>query len=100
MMPPDEIDLEFELRRALRRVEPGKDFSRLRYSRWPAPNRLLAIAAAVLLMVLLPVGAIQYRERRREMARTELVQALRITQSKLQKTRQMVIRHLDRRNEL
>jgi hypothetical protein len=102
MMPPDELDLELELHRALARVEPGKDFSALRYSRWPARNRLLTLAAAIVLLVLLPVGGIEYRARqqRREEARAELIQALRITQSKLQKTQQMVIRQLDRRNAL
>jgi hypothetical protein len=58
----------------------------------------MALAAAIVLMVLFPVY--HARQRRREEARAELMQALRITQSKLQKTRQMVIRQLDRRNTI
>lgn len=107
MMPPnnpDDLDLELELRQALRRIEPAKDFSKLSYEprRWPVSRSLLALAATIVLMIALPVGVTQYRARqqRREEARADLIQALRITQSKLQKTRQMVIRQLDRRNAL
>jgi hypothetical protein len=115
MMPPtnpDDLDLdlemELELRQALKRIEPGKDFSVLSYAqrRWPggwAPfRRLLALAAAMILMISLSVGVVQYqaRQQRREEARAELIQALQFTQSKLQRTRQMVARQLDRRNTL
>jgi hypothetical protein len=107
MMPPnnpDELDLELELRQALRRIEPERDFAALSY----APRRrqthrgLLALAAAIILMISLPIGVIRYqaRQQRREEARADLIRALRITQSKLQKTRQMVVRQLDRRNTL
>jgi hypothetical protein len=100
MMPPnnpDELDLELELRQALRRIEPERDFAALSY----APRRL-ALAAAIILMISLPIGVIRYqaRQQRREEARADLIRALRITQSKLQKTRQMVVRQLDRRNTL
>jgi hypothetical protein len=110
MMPPephDAFDLESELRQALRRIEPEKDFSTLSYSRnrvtwWPPSRGLLALAAAIILMVLLPVEALQYRarERRREEAGANLIKALQFTQSKLQKSRQMVVRQLDRRNAI
>jgi hypothetical protein len=108
MMPPkdhEDFDLELQLREALRRVEPEKDFSKVSYGRsrvawWPPSRRVLALAAAVILMLLLPVEVIQYqaRQQRREEARANLVKALRITESKLQKARQMVVRRLDRRN--
>ena len=115
MMPPnnpDELDLELELRQALRRIEPQRDFAALSYAmsyapsyvprRWQTHRRLLALAAAIILMISLPIGVIRYqaRQQRREEARADLIKALRITQSKLQKTRQMVVRQLDRRNTL
>ena len=106
MLPhnPDDLDMEFELRQALRRIEPERDFTSLSYSprRWTPSRGLLALAAAIILMISLPVGVIQYqaRQQRREEARADLIKALRITQSKLQKTRQMVVRQLDRRNAL
>jgi len=106
MMPPnnpDDRDLELELRQALRRIEPGKDFSALQYSRSPVRwRRLIALAAALILMAALPVGVIQYqaRQHRREEARADVIKALQITQSKIEKTRQMIARHLDRRNTI
>jgi sensor domain CHASE-containing protein len=107
MMPPnnpDGLDLERELRQALRRIEPQRDFSTLTYSRnrWTPSRSLLALAAAIILMIALPVevGQYQARRQRREEARADVIQALRITQSKLEKTRQMVVRQLDRRNAL
>jgi hypothetical protein len=100
-------DLERELRGALTRIEPQRDFSTLVYSRsrfrfWTESRGMLALAAALIIMLLVPVGVWQYqaRERRREEARTQLMTALRITGNKLQKTRQMVVRGLNRRNSL
>ena len=63
---------------------------------------LLALAAALLLAIMIPAGVIRYqaRQRRGEEAREKLVTALRITRSKLQKTRQMVVRGLNRRNSI
>ncbi len=105
MMPPnnpDDFDLELELRQALRRIEPRRDFSRDSYSRPSSWNRVLAFAAAIILMISLPVGVLQYqaRQERRRQAGANLIKALQITQSKLQKTRQMVVRQLDRRNAI
>jgi hypothetical protein len=112
MMPPhnpDDIDLDLELRQALRRVEPSRDFSALSYALqstaprgWTSSRGLLALAAAIVLMVSLPAGVVQYqaRQQRREEARADLIKALRITRSKLEKTQQMVVRQLDRRNTL
>jgi hypothetical protein len=111
MMPPHNpedfdspIDLELELRQALRPIAPSRDFSKLSYgaARWTPSRGLLALAAAIVLMVSIPVGVSQYqaRQQRREEARADLIHALRITQSKLQRTRQMVVRQLDRRNAL
>ncbi len=103
----DDATLEQELRRALSRIEPDKDFSALVYSPrpvafWKQSRYLLAMAASLVFMLLLPVGVLQYqaRQRRGEEARDKLVTALRITNSKLQKTRQMVVRGLNRRSSL
>jgi hypothetical protein len=99
-------ELEQELRRALARIEPDKDFSALVYSRkhvrfWQS-RHMLSLAAALILMLLVPIGVYRYqaRQKRGEQARDELVTALRITGSKLQKTRQMVVRNLNRRNTI
>ena len=110
MMPPnldDDADLERALRQSLRRIEPVKDFSAIQYARkpipiWTRPRVLLALAAALVLAVLIPAGVDRYqaRQRRGEEARAQLVTALRITESKLQKTRQMVVRGLNRRNSI
>ena len=103
----DDDILERELRRALARREPAKDFSTLVYSRpetrfWTRSRGLLALAAALLVMLLVPVEILRYqaRQQRAEEASRQLVTALRITGSKLQKTRQMVVRGLNRRNSL
>jgi hypothetical protein len=98
-------ELEQELRRALTRIEPDKDFSALVYSRQGARFRLpsrgmMALAAALILMLLVPVAVLQHqaRQRRGEQAWDQLITALRITGSKLEKTRHMVARNLNRRN--
>ena len=100
-------DLEQELRRALARVEPAKDFSAVVYSRspvgsWKQPRGIMALAAALVFMLLIPMAVLQYqaRQRRGEQARDQLITALRITGNKLQKTRQIVVRELNRRNSL
>ena len=100
-------ELERELRRALGRVEPEKDFSAMVYSRkpaafWKGSRGMMALAAALVMMLLVPAGVIQYqaRQRRGEEARDKLVTALRITGTKLERTRQMVVRGLNRRNSL
>jgi hypothetical protein len=102
-----DAELERALRRALGRIEPDKDFSAVPYSRkaeryWTQSRSMLALAAALVIMLLIPIGVLQYRARQRrgEEAREQLVTALRITGSKLQKTRQMVVRGLNRRNSL
>jgi hypothetical protein len=100
-------ELEHELRLALRRIEPERDFSAIVYTRrrvsyWPPSRTMLALAAALLIMLLIPAGVIRYREqqRRSEEARAQLITALRITGNKLHRTRQMVVRGLNRRNSL
>jgi len=103
----NDADLERALRQALAPIEPGRDFSVIPYSRrrvifWPPSRTMLALAAGLVLLLLVPIGVLQYqaRQRRGEQAREQLVTALRITESKLQKTRQMVVRELNRRNTL
>ena len=109
MMPPDnrdDFDLELELRQALRRVEPEKDFSALSYARphspWYSRGGMWALAAALILIFLLPAGVIRYeaRQQRREEAGANLIKALQITENKLQRSRQMVVRQLERRNAI
>jgi hypothetical protein len=99
--------LEQELRQALRRMEPERDFSALPYSRrrvtlWPPSRTMLAWAAVLVLALLIPLGVTGYRARQKrgEEARQQLITAMRITGSKLQKSRQMVVRGLNRRNNL
>jgi hypothetical protein len=98
-------ELEQELHRALARIEPDKDFAALVYSRqrmwfWAKPQGMMALAAALILMLLVPAGVLQYqaRQRRGQQAKDQLITALRITGSKLEKTRHMVARNLNRRN--
>lgn len=101
-MIPEEFDIERELRRALRPVEPSKDFSARFVARRPAVFRL-AIAASLIVFLLVPIGVMEERalERRRgEKARDELITALRITGKTLQKTRQQVVRQLNRRGSI
>lgn len=102
-------ELEMELRKALSRVEPGRDFSAMSYSRreahfWTRSRGWLALAAVLVLALLLPEGVIRYQARQKqregEAAREKLVTALRITGAKLQKTRQMVVHGLNRRDNL
>jgi len=103
----NEQELERELRRALARIEPEKDFSAIVDSPrpigfWTRSRPMLALAAALVLALLIPTSVIRYqaRQRRAEEARAQLITALRITESKLQRTRQMVVRGLNRRNSL
>jgi hypothetical protein len=96
-------DLEQELRFALRRIEPSRDFSMIMEARRPV-RYWLAWAAALVVAVSIPVG-VRYREQqirrqRAEEARAQLITALRITESKLQKTQRMVARELNRRKIL
>lgn len=106
MIPPniDDDALERELRHALQRIEPERDFSAMLYSRshtafWKESRGMLALAAALVFMLLIPIGMLQYqaRQRRGEEARAQLLTALRITGSKLQKTQRMVVRELNRK---
>ena len=110
MMPPDnksDFDIERALRQALGRIEPERDFSAMVYSRghvafWKQSRGMLALAAALVFMLLVPIGMLQYqaRQRRGEEARQQLVTALRITGSKLEKTRQKVAHELNRRGTI
>ena len=110
MTPPnadEDFDLERELHAALGRVEPRRDFSGVDYARrvptlWTRSRAMLAMAAALLIAVLVPLGVVRHRaeERRALEARAQLYTALRITETKLIKTRQMVARGLNRRHGL
>ena len=51
----DDADLERSLRQALARIEPGRDFSAISYSRprvifWPPSRTMLALAAGLVLL--------------------------------------------------
>jgi hypothetical protein len=81
-------DLEYELKRALRRKEPSRDLMpRQRASSWR-----LALAAGVAISVAAPAGWMQYRayedaERQRK-AKDQLVFALHLAAGKLQMAQQ------------
>jgi hypothetical protein len=77
-------DLEYELRRALRRKEPSRDLiPRQRVSSWR-----LALAAGVAISVAAPAGWMQYRAYeeagRQRAAKNQLVFALHLAAGKLQ----------------
>jgi len=98
----NDFDIERELHKALQRVEPARDFS-LPFAKAPTKSYTwMALAAALILVLLTPLGVLRYqaRQMRGEEARAQLVTALRITSNKLQKTRQLVVRELNRRNSL
>ena len=70
----NEQELEQELRRALSRVEPEQDFSEMSYSPKPArfwmrSRGMLALAAALVIMLLVPIGVLQYQARQRKARR-------------------------------
>ena len=107
-MMPEEFDVERDLRRALHPVDPTKEFSAQFVARrpvafWKRPVGRLAIAASLIVFLLVPAGVMEERarERRRgEKARDELITALHITGKTLQKTRQRVVRQLNRRGSI
>jgi len=73
--------LEEELKQALARKEPAADFDRrVRRRMVHTAPRWLAAAAAV---IVLAGGAGVYRHRQGEMAKEQLLQAMRITGEKL-----------------
>lgn len=94
--------LENELRAALRRQEPSADFAeRVLAKTHPAGSsprpifRLRWAAAALAACAMLGIGLTEYRERREERqrgleAKQELMQAMRITGSKLRLAQEKV----------
>jgi hypothetical protein len=100
------VNLENELKNALRREDPGEEFTQAILKRVAGARsrlkrrRLLAIAASVALLTGASFRLAQYRKERAEAqwANAQLRLALRITGEKLQLVRQKVIR-LNRREE-
>jgi hypothetical protein len=100
------VNLENELKNALRREDPGEEFTQAILKRVAGARsrlkrrRLLAIAASVALLTGASFRLAQYRKERAEAqwANAQLRLALRITVEKLQLVRQKVIR-LNRREE-
>jgi hypothetical protein len=104
-MPLDAEAFEKELRGALRREPPPADFAKRLKARLPVPipiwrrPALWALAAALLLATLIPLGMSEYRHRQRERAleaRRQLDIALRITSVKLRQARERVQRSTSR----
>ena len=95
------IDIEGELRGALRREAAPADFAKKLRARvpvempvWRRPM-IWAIAAVLLLAASIPPSVSEYRRRQRERgmeARRELVIALRITNMKLHQAREKIQR--------
>jgi len=89
------MNLEDDLRRALRREPAPPDFAARVLAR-TRPRRafLSAVAAAVAAAVLVPSGIYQYRQRQKATeARDQLVLALSITQVQLQHIQQQIQHH-------
>ena len=92
------MNLEDELRSALRRESAPPNFKAKVLARVPQARRPWLpppIAAGIALAVLIPLGASEYHRReqaRAIKARDDLATALRITQSKLQRTRERIQR--------
>jgi len=91
------MNLEDELRSALKRESAPPNFKAKVLARVPQARRpwLPPIAAGIALAVLIPLGASEYHRReqaRAIKARDDLATALRITQSKLQRTRERIQR--------
>ncbi|MDQ2900392.1 MAG: hypothetical protein M3Y07_11420 [Acidobacteriota bacterium] len=89
------MNLEDELRSALRREEPPRDWSRewsrdyARRPRAPKWRSLVAVAALVLLM-LLPYGIYERRQAQGREAKQRLVLALELAGSRLHRARNIL----------
>ncbi len=85
------MNLEDDLRFALRRVEAPVDFAAT-FRKPPSSGRsYYATAAAVALLALIPIGIQEYRERRQgETAKEELKLAMHVASGKLQHTRELM----------
>jgi hypothetical protein len=90
------MNLEDELRSALRRKEPSPEFTErvlARVGNVPvrrAPRPWVRWVAAMAASVLLAAGAIEYRQYRGEQARSQVLLALRIAGGKLNKAQKKV----------
>ena len=90
------MNLEDELRSALRRKEPSPEFTErvlARVGSVPArraPRPWVRWVAAMAASVLLAAGAIEYRQYRGEHARSQVLLALRIAGGKLNKAQKKV----------
>jgi len=90
------MNLEDELRSALRRREPSPDFTArvmARVAAGPArtrPRPWIRWAAAIAAALALTAGGYEYRQYRGERARDQVLLAMRIAGSKLNKAHKMV----------
>jgi len=83
------MNLEDELRSALRREEPPRDWSRDYSAR--APRRWRSFAAvAALITVMLPYGIHERRQEQGKEAKRRLVLALELAGSRLHRTRKIL----------
>ena len=95
------MNFEDELRSALRRREPSPDFTArvlARVAAAPPPQAvqpwarrpLVRWVAGIAATFIMAAGAFEYREYRGEQAKTQVLQAMRITASKLNKAQKKV----------
>jgi len=93
------VNLENELREALRREPAPEGFAarvlaRTRPTPWWKRPAVLALAAGVTLAALIPSAVYEYRQRQRAMeAGNQLMTALNITRTQLQRTREELRRN-------
>jgi hypothetical protein len=90
------MNLEDELRSALRRKEPSPEFTERVLARVGgvpvrrAPRPWVRWVAAMAASVLLAAGAVEYRQYRGEQAKSQVLLALRIAGGKLNKAQKKV----------
>ena len=86
------MNLEHELKLALRRKEPARDFSRA-FAAKPSPRRWrmpLGIAAGVAMFALIPYGLYERRQAEGREAKQRLIVALELAGSKVLKTQKLL----------
>jgi len=100
------MNIEDQLREALKREPASADFKRKVMQRVPARNTApifwwkrrmsFALASALALAALVPVAVVEQRHRRGAEAREKLLTALRVTNATLRHTKEMIHRNTRR----
>lgn len=93
------MNLEDELRAALRRTEPPADFTARVLAARPAVKQWPRWVAALAASILLAVGTFEYRQYQGERAKSQVMLAVRIAASKLNKAQKRIqMMHVHRSN--